>query len=93
MKAKNIPETGFFNKKYPLDEPYGADAPTDCDMLSETDTIDMTDDDDLDLEEDNSNVDTDNLSPSAKLDVLKEACDSIMKINPPITDEEEDTDS
>ena len=85
MKAKNIPPSGFYDKKYDYDETDGAADPTDCDMLSElseTDTVDMIDDneDDVDL----------NISPSAQLvDVLKEACDDILNIKPA----EEDMDS
>ena len=84
MTAKNIPESGFYTKQYPQDAVDGAadDVHSDCEMLSElsaTDTIDMVDNDD---------VDDDN--PNSKLEVLKDACVEILKIQPPITEEHEE---
>ena len=91
MTAKNIPESGFCTKKYPqhaADETDGAadEVDSDCEMLSElsaTDTIDMVDNDDLD-----DDIPTDD-STTTKLDVLKDACVEILKIQPPITEEED----
>ena len=84
MKAKNIPETGFYTKKFPVDETDGAadEVDSDCEMLSElsaTDTIDMVDD----LDDDATDEST------TKLDALKDACIEILKIQLQITDEED----
>ena len=84
MMAKGIPESGFYSKKYPLDTTDGAadEVDSDCEMLSElsaTDTIDMVDDLDDDATDD----------CTTKLDTLKDACIEILKIQPPITEEEE----
>ena len=84
MKAKNIPETGFYTKNFLVDETDGAadEVDSDCEMLSElsaTDTIDMVDD----LDDDATDEST------TKLDALKDACIEILKIQLQITDEED----
>ena len=91
MTAKNIPESGFYTKQYPqhaADQVDGTadEEDSDCEMLSElsaTDTIDMVDNDD-----DDDDLATDD-STTTKLDVLKDACVEILKIQPPITEEED----
>ena len=84
MKAKNIPETGFYTKKFPVDETDGAadEVDSDCEILSElsaTDKIDVFDDLDDDATDDST----------TKLDALKDAFIEILKIQPPITEEED----
>ena len=92
MTAKNIPASGLYNKQFPpQDAVDGAadEVDSDCEMLSElsaTDTIDMVDDDDVDDDKVTSD------STSTKLEIVKDACVEILKIQPPITEEKEEED-
>ena len=92
MTAKNIPESGLYTKQFPQDAPDSVDGAadeidSDCEMLSElsaTDTLDMVDTNDVDDENPDSTTN--------KLEVLKDACVEILKIQPPITEEQEEED-